>query len=269
MVRTIIYRVTLVVAAMSLYAGPTIAGGVAENIPIKPNIAVQSFLHSLASTNLQERQELFSTGTQEELRQKLADVQKMAGGDKEMVLQLLYFSAHANGMEEAMLPGFIIEQLAISKAIMAEAMLPLLDSEDESTRILAAKHLPIADCKPEGSVDFSRYEGILREKKQNASQGLIRYMYGRNPQAAVLAVARVYGQDVPESEVAAKAKGGVKESVDYFAGRTEWWAHLYVATMMEKEPYLRTPELVKKMEQDTDPLVREKVSKLKDKLQPK
>jgi len=212
---------------------------------------------------------LFSTGTQEELRQKLAEVQKMAGGDKEMVLQLLYFSAHASGMEEAMLPGFILEQLAISKTDFAAAVLPLLDSEDESTRHLAAEHLPFADANTKGGVDFSRYETILREKKQNPPPGLIRYMYGRNPQAAVIAVARVYSPDVPETEVAVKAKSGVKESVNYFAGRSDWWAHLYVAAMMEKEPYLRTPELVKKLEQDTDPLVREKVSKLKDKLQPK
>lgn len=267
MLRIVVYVAVLII--VHSVVGHIIARENAENVYIKPNQEVQSFLHSLSSTNLQERQKLFSTGTKEELHQKLIDLQKIAGGEKEIVLQLMYFHSYANGMEEAMLPGFVLDQLAITNSIFFDVCLPMLTSEDESTRQLGTKWLTRADHVPKGGVDFSRYESILREKKQNPPQGLIRYMYGRDPQAAVVTLARVYGKDVPESEVTAKAKGSVKESVDYFVGRSEWWAHLYVATMMEKEPYLRTPELVKKLEQDTDPLVREKVTKLKEKLQPK
>ena len=264
--RIIIYIVVLIVVHSGV--GHVIARENAENVCIKPNQDVQSFLHGLSSTNLQERQKLFSTGTKEELRQKLFDIQKIAGGEKEMALQLMYFHSHANGMQEAMLAGFVLDQLAITNSIFFDVCLPMLDSNDESTRELAADWLTRADHVSKGGVDFSRYESILREKKDNPPQGLIRYMYNRNPQTAVATVARVYGKDVPESDVAAKAKSGVKNSVEYFSARPEWWAHLYVATMMEKEPYLRTPELIKKLEQDTDPLVREKVSKMKFNLKP-
>ena len=266
MYRIIIQTIKIVAFIIPLGLGHAIAGEAAENISLVPNQEVQSFLHSLTSTNLQERQKVFSTGTEEELRQRLADVQQAAGGEKAMVVQLLYFSAHANGMEEAMLPGVILEQLATPNAVFAEVCLPLLDSEDEFTRRLGSDWLTRADFVSTGGVDFSRYENILRAKKQNPPQGLLRYMYERNPQVAVESVARVYGPEVLESEVAAKAQSGVKESVDYFAGRSEWWAHLYVTSMMETEPYLRTPELLEKLEKDTNPIVREKVSKVKDEM---
>ena len=236
-----------------------------ENQVIVPNAAVQSALKALVQTNEQN----VLSGTEESVREKLGQLRKMAGQDKDFVLQLLYFNANAKNEKEYWLPWFIVEQLGISNETFAEVGFSMLNATNDITRKLAFNCLTRADNNPQGGVDFSRYERKLREQKQNSSQGLIRYLYWRDPQAAVVILARVYGQDVPESEVAAKAKSGVKESVDYFARRPEWWAHLYVAAMMEKEPYLRTPELVNKLEQDTDPLVREKVSKLQEMMQAK
>jgi len=255
-------RISFSGVVLTALLGAVIAQQQTKDIPIKPNKEVQSFLHTLSSTNVQDRQKLFSTGTEEELRQKLADVQKMAGGDKEMVLQLLYFSAHANGMQQAMLPGFILEQLAIPNAVFAEVCLPLLDSEDEPTRRLAANWLTRADQVPKGGADFSRYEAILREKKQNPPEGLIRYVYDRNPQAALMAMSRVFGGKAVETELADKLKGDPKASLQALADRPEWWARLYVAEMMKKQPQLRDAALLKKLENDDNPLVKEKVAEV-------
>lgn len=246
---------------------PVVAGNTdkPDALAIMPTQSIQSFLNNMASTNNQQT----SVNTEESIREKFEELRRMAGQDKDLVLQLLYFDAHARTERDRWLSMAVVKYLAISNETFAEVGLSLLDAEDEATRKQAFGCLTRADRTSKGEIDFSRYEGILREKKQHPQQGLIRYMYNRNPQAAVVTVARVYSQDVPELEVVAKAKSGVKESVDYFAGRAEWWAHLYVAAMMEKEPYLRTPELVKKLEQDTDPLVREKVSKLKNEMKPK
>jgi len=208
-----------------------------ERRAIEPNNEIQCYLKALISTN---KQVMFE-GTEESVLERFRQLRKMAGQDKDLVSQLMYFHAHANDMEEAMLPGVILEQLGIPNSAFFEACLPMLDSEDESTRKMGEKGLSRADHNPNGGVDFNHYETILREKKQNPPQSLLRYMYGRNPAAAVVTVARVYGQDVPEPEVAAKARGGVKESLDYFAGRPEWWAHLYVAAMIEQAPHLQTP----------------------------
>ncbi|MGD9781521.1 MAG: OmpA family protein, partial [Kiritimatiellia bacterium] len=255
-------RITLSGVILASLLGIANAQQQTKDIPIEPSEEVQSFLRALSSTNVQERQILFSTGTEEELRQKLADIQKMAGGDKGMVLQLLYFSDHASGMEQVMLPGFILEQLAIPNAVFAEVCLPLLDSEDESTRGLATNWLTRADHVPNGGVDFSRYEGVLREKKQNPSQGLIRYMYGRNSQAAVLSMSRVYGDKAVETELADKLKVDPKAALQSLAERSEWWAHLYVATMVEKDPDLQTPDIMKRLHNEKDPLVREILARL-------
>jgi hypothetical protein len=268
MFRTVIFLTTLIVAAESLCTGLAIVGKAAEDIFINPNEKVQSFLHSLASTNLQERRKLFSGGTEEELQQKYAEVQEIAGGTEQLIAQLLYCRVHAKTMEEAIVPLFVAEQLGLSKDDIAEGLLPYLESDDRSVVKEASEWLGGTDRALGIEADLSRYEKILREKQGEAPMGLLRYMFDRDPQAAVVTVARVYGgPDVPETEVAAKVKSGVKESVDYFAGRPEWWAHLYVAAMMEKEPYLRTPEMIEKLEQDPDPLVREKVSAVKEKLQ--
>ena len=266
---SIIKGITLVSVLTSIFLVAIPSSAVesqkSEDQAIMPNETIQAYLRALISTN---KQVMFE-GTEASVSEKFRQLRKMAGQDKDLVLQLIYFSAHTKNEREAMLPGVILEQLAVPNLIFVEVCLPLLDSNDEAVRKQASDWLSRADYNPKGGVDFSRYESILREKKENPPQGLIRYMYNRNPQAAVVTVSRVYGQDKSESEVAAKAKSGVKESVDYFSGRPEWWAHLYVAVMMEKEPYLQTPEMVKKLEQDPNPLVCEKVFKLKDKLQPK
>lgn len=228
------------------------------------NVAVQNYIRGLLSTN---EQEMFS-GTEDQLRNNLDRLLQVVGGDQKVLVgQLLYFRVHAQGMREALLPMVIAEQLGLSKDDIAEGLLPYLESDDKSVVKEASEWLAGTDRASGIEADLSRYEKILRERQGGAPMGLLRYMYDRDPRAAVVTIARVYGgPDVPEAEVAAKVKSGVKESVDYFAGRPEWWAHLYAAAMMEKEPYLRTPEMIEKLEQDADPLVREKVSELKEKL---
>ena len=234
------------------------ASGRAGGETVVPDKAVQSALQALLSS---DSTQMFS-GTLETLRARLDQLRRMAGHDEELVLQLLYYQTHAKNEREAMLSSVIIEQLAISNEIFVAAGLPLLDSNDESTRRLGFEVLTRADHGPGGGVDFTRYEGILREQGQNPPQGLIRYMYYRDPRAAVIAVARGCGQGGSEVELAAKATGNVKEAVEYFVGRPEWWAHLYVVAMMEKEPYLQTPDVMKRLQNDRNPLVREVLARL-------
>lgn len=234
---------------------------------LQPDPAVQAFIQGLLSTN---EQEMFS-GTEEQVGKNVEHLQEMVGGDqKKLVEQLLCFRVKAQGMREALLPMVIMKQLGVSDDTLVQGALPYLESSDAHVVKEAAEWLHGTDKdQVTKEHDFRRYKAVLEKTKPSVPSGLIWYMYDRDPQAAVLTVAQVYGQDVPESEVVAKSKSGAKESVDYFAARSEWWAHLYVAAMMEKNPSLRTPELVEKLEQDTDPLVREKVSKLKDQLQRK
>ena len=225
---------------------------------LMPDQAIQSSLEALISFDEQP----VPARTEESIRRSFEQLRKMAGQDKELVLQLLYFDQHAATERARWLSMAVVKELGISNETFAEVGLSLLNAKDEATQKMAFKCLTRADRNSDGDIDFGRFETILREEKASPSQGLIRYMYDRDPQAAVIALARVFGPDTPEPEIAFNAKGGAIEAVDYFAGRSEWWAHLYVAVMMEKEPHLQTPALMKRLQNEMDPLVRQVLERL-------
>ena len=117
--------------------------------------------------------------------------------------------------------------------------------------------------------NFDAFSTYVAQNKEQPPRKLVEFMYSLNPQAAVLSMARVYGNKTIENEIADQVKGDPKAVIKTFANRPEWWTRLYVAAMMEKNSSLRMPELIEKLEQDTNPLVREKASKLKKPLQDK
>lgn len=229
-----------------------------EQQGIVPNPAIQSFLKTMVSTN--EQQVLGST--EAAIREKFEQLRKMAGSDKNLVLQLLYFNANAKNEKEYWLPWAIVEQLGISNEIFAEVGFDMLDATNDATRKLAFNCLTRADHNSQGGVDFSRYENILRGKKQNLPQGLIRYMYWRDPQAAVLSMARLYGDKTAEIEFAEKLKGDWKVVLQSRADRPEWWVRLYVTETMNKYPHLRDQAVIKKLQTDDHPLVKEKATEI-------
>lgn len=116
--------------------------------------------------------------------------------------------------------------------------------------------------------DFSIYSIFLNQQKDAANQGLIEYMYDQDARAAVLALASVYADSSAKSSLDDKLKGDGVGDLFYFVSRPEWWMHLYAATILEKEPYLQTPELLGELEKDNNPMVQKKVSKLKEKMAP-
>ena len=191
--------------------------------------------------------------------------------DKEMLFQqiILYMRFGATSEDRGYGGIGMLSMLNVDSTTKVNTVVPLLDASDAELRNIAVHLLRSIDkdkARAEG-VNFDAYEQVLQENPSNQPLALIGYMYDRDPQTAVKSMIRVYAPNVAQSEVAAKMSIGVKESMDYFAARSEWWAHLYVAAMMEKNPFLRTPELVKKLEQDNNPLVREKLFDLKEKLQ--
>jgi len=225
---------------------------------ITPNPTIQSALSALVLANAQQP----SASSEESLRERFEQLRKMAGQDKDFVLQLLYFNAHAKNETEYWLPWVIVEKLGISNDIFAEVGIGMLNTADAATRKLAFNCLTRADNNPEGGVIFSRYEKILREQKQDSAQGLIRYMYWRDPQAAVLAMSRVYGGTDDEARIVTQLKGDPKAVLVSLADGPNWWAHLYVAETMKKQPQLRDAAILKKLEKDDNVLIKEKVAEI-------
>ena len=75
-------------------------------------------------------------------------------------------------------------------------------------------------------------------------------------------MSRVYGDKTVETELADKLKGDPKAVLQSLADRPEWWARLYVAETMKKQPQLRDAAILKKLEKDDNPLVKDKAAEI-------
>lgn len=114
--------------------------------------------------------------------------------------------------------------------------------------------------------DFSLIEDYLRTHPDSWPSELVTFMFDRSPSDAVIAMGKAFGRKRDSSEIMAglTERTGVA-SLEYFVGRPEWWAHFYVVTQLEKEPALRTPELLEALAKDSNPLVQEKISNMRTK----
>lgn len=260
--RYTIYILSLALIGVSLAWSPYEQ----EKVLLEPNPEIQLFLKGLLSANPNE---MFS-GNEEIFRSNLARLRELTGNDNEFLIrQLLLFSVDAKEMKDAMLPGVIIEQLNIPDSAIITGSLSFIDAGNEQQKSTAWNWLGGTDRAKDGGIDFSHYERILRERSTDKAAAIIDYMFNREPRAAVLSMARVYGDNAGEAELAATIKCDPTSVLQSLADRPEWWAHLYVATVLEKDSFLRTPELLEILEKDTNPIVQEKVSKLKEEMLPK
>ena len=204
--------------------------------------------------------------TDDERQPHLDALRESAGTHYERLIpQLLIYGLKAQDMEHGMAAGLVVYHLRIPSADIIHAILPFLDTKDRIQRNQVRNWLMGMDERYGNErPDFSGYETVLKRASPEVVKSLISYMYERDQQAAVLSMARVYGDNAAEAEVVEKLKGDPMSALRQLADRSEWWAHLYVATVLERDSFLRTPELLEKLEQDENPLVREKVIQIKE-----
>ena len=259
-----LHQIRLLVAVFVVLSGGALAEQQAGGIPIQPNQEVQSFLHALSSTNAQERQKIFPAGTQEEFSQKLAELQDKAGGAQKFVLQLLYFSAHARSTRQGMLPLVLVDKLNISADDRVAAIVPLLDTGDQAVLEQAYEWLQVVDFDGEAQeFRFSRYENVLHREAADVPKGLIRYMYAKSPDAALSSLATVYlDKDAAKALVDHVKSEDDAQAVDQLSQRPEWWAQLYVAEKLRKNPKLRSTHVLERIKGSHHPLVKEKVAEI-------
>ena len=135
--------------------------------------------------------------------------------------------------------------------------------------------------------DFEKLESFLGANKESPPTNLIvNIMMQSNPKSALITLAKVYSDTadmeaflqatapmIETSAIAARRlspdsvemRNIAKSRLTELSSSTQWWVRLYVATVMHKEPYLRMPEVIKILEQDDNSLVRDIVSRLKEK----
>jgi hypothetical protein len=177
-----------------------------------------------------------------------------------LVEQIIYYGLHNNLNEEK---GYgmilLINRIHIDPVTKIRTAVPYLDIPDRKMRKVPEGFVQTADTiytSDTDRIDLSIHERILRERKKDVPFGLVRYIFRRAPELALLSMTRVYGEATSETAFAAKLKGKpTKEGIAYFAARPEWWARLYAAAKM-RDSDLRNRDLILRLYDDKHPLVR-------------
>ena len=194
-------------------------------------------------------------------------------GGADIVPQLFLYQLHNRRDERKVLGALgILGDMwqDIAPESLVRVLLPCLESDNTWLHKRARNALDESFYDQEkGTYDFRAIEPVFLEQKRNIPKGIVDYMFSREPRAAVLSMARVYGDNVVEADIANILSGEPMAALHTLAERSEWWAHLYVASILEKDPLLRTPERMDILVKDTHPIVQEKVSKLIEEMEPK
>ncbi len=215
----------------------------------------------------------------------------LADTDHEMLVrQLVFFSKSASNEKETMASGAVIARLGISDLTIARALVPLLDTTDESLaksvrNILGGVEGRAAGRRP----DFSIYREMIADKLRAHGEppaGLVRYMYESDPGEALLAMMRANQLRKPEeirpilwaehvvSDVLWKQRFGFLapdavepaaiDELSRLSDHQAWWVRLYVAEILRQHPAFRTPQMIARLSGDPDPFVREASAGLND-----
>jgi hypothetical protein len=205
-----------------------------------------------------------TAGSEQIFQQELEKLRLMdAKSCTRLVPQLILYSQTATNMLDGMTCRMIMGRLGLSTPQILGALLPYLDSQDQKVRHELRNQLMDLDKSASGAPpDFSLYETIIDGSRTNPPLALIRYMYEQSPSRALMSMSRVFGNKDVETVVAAQLRQDPKSALQSFADRPEWWAHLYVVEMMKKQPQLRDTAILKKLEKDDNPLVKEKVAEI-------
>ena len=108
--------------------------------------------------------------------------------------------------------------------------------------------------------NFDAFSDFVAQSKEQPPRKLVDFMYGHNPQAAVMSMARVYAGRAAEDELASALNDDPQTALRSLAERPEWWARLYVAEMMKQQPRLRDTAILGKLKKDESRVVRERVA---------
>ena len=194
--------------------------------------------------------------------------------DRVKLLQqiLMFVRSGARGEEEGYGALALFGELQFSHDEKISAVIPWVGTSDSQLSRTIEEilwEMEHVNELSDGVPNYKHYESWLINHTNSAPDTLINYMYFSNPRAAVSSMARVYGDNVVEADIANILSGESMAALHTLAERPEWWAHLYVASILEKDSLLRTPELMDILEKDTHPIVQEKVSRLGEEVGPK
>lgn len=149
-------------------------------------------------------------------------------------------------------------------ADVLDVLVPYLDdARCPDLARLARSKLRYIDGMVGAQKNFRPYEPYLATNETTTCLALIRYMFAEDPKSALNTMARVsLGEREGDTLMDRLTGKGESEVLQKLLTRSEWWAHLYVATMLREKWKLREPEILKRLEKDDHPLVKEKVAEI-------
>ncbi len=248
-------------------------GQTSDGVSIMPDNVIQSLLHQLHSAPTQ----LAAKSAMQKIKAR------SKGNIPSLFPQVVYYRAEikrklaakviSSQEAEKLLAGTysLIKEIAPTqeamrnggwKLDMLEAIAPYGGTTNSLQKEQLEWVLEKIDYKGARERDYSTYGSFLKKSRDVPNFGLIAYMYDHDMQAAILTMADVYADDATKTELANQLQGDPKAALQSFADRPEWWARLYVAEMMKKQPQLRDPAILRKLEKDDHPLVKEKVAEI-------
>jgi hypothetical protein len=247
--KTAAISILLLCTTASVFADPT-------NAFVRPDGAIQTAIDNAAK-------QLFKVKTEEEATQIVQTLALKVPNETQLVEQVLCYLRYGITTEDQGYGAVIlVNKLPVDRQRKAEVAITHLDASDKDTRRIVEEFLDAACTLPGNKRDFSAFETILRQKQPDVQSMLVAYMYRRDPKAAVLTMSHLYGDKTTVADLADQLKGDSKSSLQSLADRPEWWARLYVAETMKKQPQLRDAAILKKLEKDDNPLVTEKVAEI-------
>jgi hypothetical protein len=239
------------------------------NIGIVPNPHAQLALRELSgvvgSSAFQD------TNTANAIVAKFAeDISKSVGGSRLGIIQQLFLNhVLATNMEQAMVSYVVMGRLATTNTEIRLAILPSLESTNMKVRRVANEWLDAADERAGCFLDMTHYEQLLRPNAPEQQVGLIHLLFHRDPGAMLIICSRTYGSVDNQSIIATnlaklspKITPEAESAASYFAGRTEWWAKMFIIEFLRVHPKRWDAKLLRQLESENHPLVKSALDEL-------
>jgi hypothetical protein len=223
-----------------LFACTVVTNGLSQNDKqrldeiIEPNEEVQSFFRKFTSAERKKRLKILkkfnfdeSKDHKKQLKRIFSELIEKAGGSKQIIEQLLYFSVKADETREAMLPAIFFQHSRLTRLELLEGLVPYLSVEHDKLRQTAAGSLPSIEGgkreergKGQGRMP---YQIVISKRQDDLPVQLIKHMYKRNPHRAIEVMVSVLAEGTEQVQ-----KEGLLKLVDEVNKRIERIKTLFV-----------------------------------------
>ena len=237
------------------------------NIAITTNVAVQNQIDQIVAVMM----DVEKNKVTEAQAMEAFNLFKSKSGlnEKDLLLQLLLFKGRLNNDDSDRGRAVRVVIGVVYPTIPASELTDFIVGCLEKTRDpLLARELnrgldAVAFMKKTSVPDFSEFAAALKRQKDAPTRSLISYMCQRSPKMALATMASVYASDVAGDELIRAFETNEVKAWDSFSKRKEWWLHLFVVEMALRNPKSGDPEMLRRIEKDEHPLVREALAEIK------